>query len=129
MNKIDYLILGGGSAGCALAARLSEDPTSSVMLVEAGRDLRADSMPDNIRTRYPGLAYLDKQNVWGSLTATVSGAPTKRPIREPRVYEQARVLGGGSAINAMVANRGSMDDYDEWGRLGADGWSGDEALR
>lgn len=129
MNQIDYLILGGGSAGCALAARLSEDPQLSVLLVEAGRDLRIDTMPDNIRARYPGLAYLDKQNVWGSLIATVSGAPTQQPNREPRVYEQARILGGGSAINAMVANRGAMTDYDEWAQLGAEGWSGEVALR
>ncbi|MBJ9696807.1 GMC family oxidoreductase [Burkholderia cenocepacia] len=129
MHKVDYLILGGGSAGCALAARLSEDANKTVLLVEAGRDLRIDSMPQNIGSRYPGLAYLDKQNIWRSLTATVSGAPTSQPNRAPRGYEQARVLGGGSAINAMVANRGAPDDYDEWGRLGAEGWSGDVALR
>jgi 5-(hydroxymethyl)furfural/furfural oxidase len=128
MSKIDYLILGGGSAGCALAARLSEDPSKSVVLVEAGRDLRADAVPANIETRYPGLAYLDKQNLWPSLMATVSGAAACSPSQEPRFYEQARVLGGGSAINAMVANRGAPDDYDEWARLGAQGWSGAVAL-
>lgn len=128
-SPTDYLILGGGSAGCALAARLSEDPDVSVLLVEAGRDLSAESMPHNIRTRYPGLAYLDQQNLWTALVATVSGAPTRQPNRAPRGYEQARVLGGGSAINAMVANRGAPDDYDEWGRLGAEGWSADVALR
>lgn len=129
MDNIDYLILGGGTAGCALAARLSEDADRRVVLVEAGRDLQIDTMPDNIRTRYPGRAYLDKQNIWPELEATVSGAPTLRPNREKRGYEQARVLGGGSAINAMVANRGAPDDYDEWGRLGAEGWSGEVALK
>jgi 5-(hydroxymethyl)furfural/furfural oxidase len=129
MDRIDYLILGGGSAGCALAARLSEDRGKRVVLVEAGRDLRIDSMPENIRTRYPGHAYLDKNNIWPALEATVSGAPTHTPNRTPRGYEQARVLGGGSAINAMVANRGAPDDYDEWARLGAEGWSGEVALK
>jgi 5-(hydroxymethyl)furfural/furfural oxidase len=129
MEKIDYLILGGGTAGCALAARLSEDKKKSVMLIEAGRDLHIGSMPDNIKSRYPGLAYLDKQNLWTSLTATISGAPGAQPAGAKRGYEQARVLGGGSAINAMVANRGAPDDYDEWGRLGADGWSAEVALR
>jgi 5-(hydroxymethyl)furfural/furfural oxidase len=129
MDKIDYLILGGGTAGCVLAARLSEDTDKVVVLVEAGRDLRTETMPDNIKSRYPGLAYLDKQNVWGSLAATMSAAPTSKPNRAPRGYEQARVLGGGSVINAMVANRGAPDDYDEWGRLGAEGWNGDVALR
>lgn len=128
-QKIDYLILGGGTAGCALAARLSEDADKQVLLVEAGRDLRPDAMSDSIRSRYPGLAYLDKQNLWTALVATVSGAPTRQPNRTPRGYEQARVLGGGSAINAMVANRGAPDDYDEWARLGAEGWSGDVALQ
>lgn len=126
---IDYLILGGGTAGCALAARLSEDADKQVVLVEAGRDLRAGQMPDNIRTRYPGLAYLDPDNLWTDLSVTVSGAPTREPNRTPRRYEQGRVLGGGSAINAMVANRGAPDDYDEWGALGAEGWSGEVALQ
>lgn len=129
MQKIDYLILGGGTAGCALAARLSEDGGKQVVLVEAGRDVRPATLPDNIRTRYPGLAYLDKLNIWTELQAVVSGAPTRHPQRTPRGYEQARVLGGGSAINAMVANRGSLEDYDEWGGLGAKGWDGREALR
>jgi 5-(hydroxymethyl)furfural/furfural oxidase len=125
----DYLILGGGTAGCALAARLCEDPGKTVVLVEAGRDLRSDAMADTIRTRYPGLAYLDAQNLWTDLSATVSGAPTRAPNRIPRRYEQARVLGGGSAINAMVANRGAPGDYDEWGTLGAEGWNGEVALK
>ena len=129
MENIDYLILGGGSAGCVLAARLSEDASLRVVLVEAGRDLRIDTMPDHSRTRYPGRAYLDKENLWTSLEAHISGAPTKSPNRTPRGYEQARVLGGGSVINAMVANRGAPDDYDEWGRLGAEGWSGEVALK
>lgn len=126
--KIDYLILGGGTAGCALAARLSEDEGKSVVLVEAGRDLRKESMPDNMRSRYPGGAFLDPRNIWQRLEVVVSGAVTRRPHRVPRLYEQGRVLGGGSAINAMVANRGSPEDYDEWGRLGAVGWSGEVAL-
>ncbi len=126
---IDYLVLGGGTAGCALAARLSEDADKQVVLVEAGRDLLAGQLPENIRTRYPGLAYLDSDNTWNDLSVTVSGAPTRVPNRTPRHYEQARVLGGGSAINAMVANRGAPGDYDEWGELGAAGWNGDIALQ
>nr|WP_296339425.1 GMC oxidoreductase [uncultured Acidovorax sp.] len=128
-QKFDYLVLGGGTAGCALAARLSEDTDKQVLLVEAGRDLQPGSLPENIRSRYPGYAYLDKRNLWTELQAVVSGVATRQPSRRPRNYEQARVLGGGSAINAMVANRGSLEDYDEWGQLGANGWSGQEALR
>ena len=126
---IDYLILGGGSAGCVLAARLSEDPQKTVCLVEAGRDISQASMPDAIRSRYPGRAYLDVSNIWRRLTAvmsrrsapgsTAAGASTGTSRR----YEQARLLGGGSAINALMANRGAPADYDEWEALGAHGWN------
>jgi 5-(hydroxymethyl)furfural/furfural oxidase len=120
----DFLILGGGSAGCVLAARLSEDANVNVVLVEAGRDLTAETMPDHVRSRYPGRAYLDPANIWPDLTARMGPPPGNAPdTRAPRRYEQGRLLGGGSAVNAMVANRGAPGDYDEWDELGAQGWS------
>lgn len=128
-DKIDYLILGGGSAGCVLASRLSEDPNISVVLVEAGRNLTKESMPSDIRSRYPGKAFLNPDNVWPSLECLIGAEEQTNARRIPRFYEQARVLGGGSAINAMVANRGSPSDYDEWGKIGADGWNGETALK
>jgi 5-(hydroxymethyl)furfural/furfural oxidase len=124
----DYLILGGGSAGCVLAARLSESPRNRVVLVEAGRDIRSDNVPAAIRSRYPGRAYLDTRNIWRSLTAQMGQSPTNHGIHSPRRYEQARLLGGGSAINALMANRGSPGDYDEWRELGAEGWGWNECL-
>ncbi|WP_050452530.1 GMC family oxidoreductase [Candidatus Burkholderia verschuerenii] len=114
---IDYLILGGGSAGCVLAARLSEDDNASVCLVEAGRNISAHAMPDAVRSRYPGRAYLDTRNIWQTLKSRMSA---RGAIRR---YEQARILGGGSAINALMANRGAPADYDEWDTLGAAGWN------
>jgi 5-(hydroxymethyl)furfural/furfural oxidase len=114
---IDYLILGGGSAGCVLAARLSEDTGKTVCLVEAGRDISQASMPADIRSRYPGRAYLDSTNIWQQLKARMSAPAALRR------YEQARLLGGGSAINALMANRGAPADYDEWQALGAQGWN------
>lgn len=118
----DYLILGGGSAGCVLAARLSEDPDKQVCLIEAGRDISAGTMPAEIRSRYPGRAYLDTNNLWQRLTALMGQRSSLRR------YEQARILGGGSAINALMTNRGAPDDYDEWQRLGAEGWNWDNCL-
>ncbi|WP_341523569.1 GMC family oxidoreductase N-terminal domain-containing protein [Pseudomonas sp. G.S.17] len=120
---IDYLILGGGSAGCVLAARLSENPDHKVCLVEAGRDISAGDMPTAIRSRYPGRAYLDVSNIWKRLAARMGGKP-----QAERRYEQARILGGGSAINALMTNRGAPADYDEWQQLGADGWNWQSVL-
>ncbi|SAL33309.1 GMC family oxidoreductase [Caballeronia humi] len=114
----DYLILGGGSAGCVLAARLSEDAGKTVCLVEAGRDISQANMPAAVRSRYPGRAYLDTSNIWKRLQARMSTSSAA-----PRRYEQARLLGGGSAINALMANRGAPADYDEWEALGAKGWN------
>lgn len=125
---IDCLILGGGSAGCVLAARLSEDPTRRVVLVEAGRDITGETMPPEIRSRYPGRAYLDTNNIWRALTARMGAPRGNRDDRVPRRYEQARLLGGGSAINALMANRGAPADYDEWAALGARGWSWEACL-
>ncbi|WP_268944844.1 NAD(P)-binding protein [Pseudomonas sp. KNUC1026] len=85
---IDYLILGGGSAGCVLAARLSEQAGKRVCLVEAGRDISAANMPAEVRSRYPGRAYLDPRNLWQRLTATYGAR-----LQAPRRYEQARLLG------------------------------------
>ena len=125
---LDYLILGGGSAGCVLAARLSENPKTSVMLVEAGRNISANDMPANIRTRYPGRAFLDENNIWPSLMARFGPSEKDGDPAEPRRYEQGRVLGGGSAINALVANRGAPGDYDQWSEQGAQGWSWETVL-
>ncbi|WP_375450690.1 GMC family oxidoreductase [uncultured Devosia sp.] len=125
---MDYLILGGGSAGCVLAARLSEIAANRVTLVEAGRNLSAQSMAPHVRSRYPGLAYADDNNIWPDLKAYLGAPVTPGAARSARKYEQGRLLGGGSAVNAMVANRGAPADYDEWVALGAPGWSFDEVL-
>jgi 5-(hydroxymethyl)furfural/furfural oxidase len=117
IDVIDSLILGGGSAGCVLAARLSEDASQRVCLIEAGRDISQTTMPDAIRSRYPGRAYLDTNNIWQQLKARMSAPAALRR------YEQAKLLGGGSAINALMANRGAPADYDEWEALGARGWN------
>ncbi|WP_309085746.1 GMC family oxidoreductase N-terminal domain-containing protein [Chelativorans sp.] len=119
----DYLIIGGGTAGCTLASRLTEDPNVSVVLVEAGKDVTRENASADVLSNYPGKAYFNPDYTWRGLKARLGGGRRNDP-EAGRIarYEQARLLGGGSTINGLCANRGAPYDYDEWGRLGATGW-------
>lgn len=120
----DFVILGGGSAGCALAARLSESPDNSVLLVEAGKDVTAQTAHPDVLASYPAKAYFNRDFTWQSMTALLGDARSNDQESRVRArYEQARILGGGSSINGLNANRGSPEDYDGWEALGADGWN------
>ncbi len=123
-GRPDYLIVGGGTSGCALAARLSEDPSVRVVLVEAGPDLKEDSQPADIRSSNPSRAFFTREYFFGEMTARLGDVRTVPGAERPKArYEQARVLGGGSSINGMLANRGAPADYDEWEARGARGWN------
>jgi choline dehydrogenase-like flavoprotein len=116
----DYLIIGGGSAGCVLAGRLSEDPCVTVALLEAGP---ADS---SALIHCPaGLAVMAKFGLlgWGLNTVPQAGLNGRRGY-QPR----GKVLGGSSSLNAMVYTRGFPADYDFWAAQGNPGWSWPEVL-
>jgi 5-(hydroxymethyl)furfural/furfural oxidase len=119
----DYLIAGGGSAGAVLAARLSEDPAASVLVLDAGPDLRSADTPPGFRTRRLDMDVDHNPEFWWrGLTAR------RNPLQQPGPYLRGRGMGGTSTVNALCAIRGVPDDFNRWAALGAKGWSFDEVL-
>ncbi len=126
-GAFDIVIAGGGSAGGVLAARLSEDPATRVLLVEAGPNIEEGAVPAAIASSYPGRAQFNGAWFWTGLQATMGELRGNQPAT-PRPYEQPRLLGGGSSVNGLGANRGQPADYDEWAAHGAAGWGWEDVL-
>ncbi len=120
MEEFDYVVAGGGSAGCVVASRLSEDPSVTVCLLEAGGEGR------DVLIRAPlGFAVAMPRgiNSWNYQTVPQPGLNGRRGF-QPR----GKALGGSSVINAMIYARGHPSDFDGWAALGNPGWGYDDVL-
>ncbi len=118
--EVDFIVVGAGSAGCAVAARLSEDPATRVLLLEAGGEDR------NRWIHIPlgfGKTFADPSVNWCYETEPDPGAADRRVY-----WPRGKVLGGSSSINGMVYIRGQAEDFDHWRQLGNTGWSFDDVL-
>lgn len=120
MSEFDFIVVGGGSAGCVLAARLSEDTRNKVLLIESGR--RDSDQFIHIPATF--FKVIEK----GRDVHFYTSEPDAGLNGKPNVVPQGNVIGGGSSLNAMIYIRGHRNDYDTWAQMGLRNWSYDKVL-
>lgn len=120
--KYDHIVVGGGTAGCILAAKLSEDPHRSVLLLEAGPEYPDfEQLPDMLKYGW-GLINLQARAAGSPYNWSFTGTATPQQSK-PMPVPRGKVLGGSSAINGQTFIRGAPEDFDTWASWGNDEWS------
>jgi choline dehydrogenase-like flavoprotein len=120
MREFDYIVVGGGSSGCVVAARLSEDPQNRVLLIEGGQK----DTDRYIHIPATFFKVLEK----GRDVNFYTSEPDSGLKGRPNIVPQGNVIGGGSSLNAMIYIRGQKQDYDTWSQMGCRSWSYDKVL-
>lgn len=117
MNRFDYIVVGGGSAGCIAAARLAEDPDVSVLMLEAGP--AAEDHPETLHADGYKHAFINDEVIWERFTV-----PQPHSANQRFFVGSGTTLGGSGSVNGMVYTRGAKQDYEEW----PEGWRWDDVV-